>query len=331
MTTRWSAICMAFISLLAIVAIGCDSAVTEPTDTPLPAPKAPATLEAKSVNQTSVGLRWTLATGDTVTPTGFVVEYRAKGGSMAMSLPVSGASTRTATISGLTEGVIYEFAVYAKNDTVISLASPKVEWAPARRGEGTYRLYSSANSTEGSGLGIFRAAGVPAVLKIANGGEWDICFDDKEAGNPKIGSPGQSRYVDADYKFPNGQLAKTVYFYNRVYTNVTSLDDIYESAPLTLPAADGEVMFPINALPNSTDGLAFVMGTRDESDKKYNFAKVLLKKQAGGGYIQGTGASSYVEVTVSYQTVKDVPYAVKAKFDRLQDIRHSAPAGPMAK
>lgn len=331
MMTRWNAISMALVAMFAVMAIGCDSAGTEPTDTPLPAPKAPATLEAKSVNQTSIGLRWTLASGDTVTPTGFVVEYKAKGGSMAITVPVSGAATRTATIGGLTEGVIYEFAVYAKNDTVISLASPKVQWAAARRGEGTYKLYSSANSTEGSGLGIFRAAGVPAVLKIANGGEWDLCFDDKEAGNPKIGSPGQSRYVDADFKFPNGQLSKTVYFYNKVYTNVSSLDDIYESAPLTLPTENGEVMFPINALPNSTSGVAFVMGTRDETDKKYNFAKVLLKKQAGGGYIQGTGASSYVEVTISYQTVKDVPYAVKAKFDQLRDIRHSAPAGPMAK
>jgi hypothetical protein len=331
MTTRWSAISMALLSIVAIVAIGCDSAVTEPTNPQLAAPKAPATLEAKSISQTSIGLRWTLASNDTVTPTGFVVEYRAKGGSAALTVPVNGSSSRTATITGLTEGVIYEFAVFAKNDTVTSPASPKVQWAPARRGVGTYRLFSSANSTEGSGLAIFRAAGVPAVLKIANGGEWDICFDDKEAGNPKIGSPGQSRYVDSEYKFPNGQLSKTVYFYNKVYTNVTSLDDIYESAPLTLPAADGEVMFPINALPNSTDGIAFVMGTRDESDKKYNFAKVMLKKQPGGGYIQSTGASAYVEVTISYQTFKDVPYAVKAKFDRLQDIRHSAPAGPMAK
>ena len=57
----------------------------------------------------------------------------------------------------------------------------------------------------------------------------------------------------------------------------------------------------------------------------------MLEKQPGGGYIQSTGASAYVEVTISYQTVKDVPYAVKAKFDRLQDIRHSATAGPMAK
>ncbi len=331
MTTRWNAIGMALLSIVAIVTIGCDSAVTDPTDTPLPAPKAPAGLAAKSVNQTSVGLMWTLSTSDTVTPTGFVVEYKAVGGTIAMSVPVSGSATRMATVTGLTEGVIYEFVVYAKNDTVRSLASPKVQWAPARRAESTFKLYSSSSSSEGSGLAIFRAAGVPAVLKIANGGEWDICFDDKEAGNPKIGSPGQSRYVDADYKFPNGQLSKTVYFYNKPYTNVTSLDDIYESAPLTLPTENGEVMFPINALPNSTGGIAFVMGTRDEADKKYNFAKVLLKKQAGGDYIQGTGASSYVEVTVSYQTVKDVPYAVKAKFDRVQDVRHLAPAGPMAK
>lgn len=317
-------------AIAAIVMIGCDS-VTEPTDTPLVAPKAPTKLEAKSVNQSSVGLRWTLAANDSVTPTGFLVEYGVKGSAVKITLAVNGSASRTVTVPGLNEGVVYEFAVYAKNDTVQSLASPKVEWAPARRAEGSFKLYSSSSSTEGSGLGIFRAAGVPAVLKIANGGEWDLCFDDKEAGNPKIGSPGQSRYVDAEYKFPNGQLSKTVYINDVVYTNVTSLDDVYESTPLTLPASNGERMFPINGLPNSTSGIAFVMGTRDETDKKYNFAKVMLKKQSNGGYIMGSGSSAYVEVLVSYQTVKDVPYAVKAKFDELHRLRHAAPAGPMAK
>ncbi|MBU3699318.1 MAG: fibronectin type III domain-containing protein [Candidatus Kapabacteria bacterium] len=330
MKSIWRNLSILSIAFAVIAMVGCDS-VTEPTDTTPAVPKAPASLEAKSVNQTSIGLRWTLAANDTVTPTGFVVEYGTKESTTRISLPVSGASTRTATVTGLTEGAIYEFAVYAMNDTVRSLASPKVQWASARRAEGTFKLYSSSSSSEGSGLGIFRAAGMPAVLKIANGGEWDLCFDDKEAGNPKIGSPGQSRYVDAEYKFPNGQLSKTVYINDVVYTNVTSLDDVYESSPLTLPAVNGERMFPINGLPASTSGIAFVMGTRDETDKKYNFAKVLLKKQSNGSYIMGSGASAYVEVVVSYQTVKDVPYAVKAKFDELDRLRHSAPAGPMAK
>ena len=87
-------------------------------------------------------------------------------------------------------------------------------------------------------------------------------------------------------------------------------------------------MFPINAIPQSTDGVAFVIGTRDETDKKYNFAKVMLKKQNNGTYIQGTGASAYVEVMISYQTVKDVPYAVKAKFDDLMRNARSTPRTP---
>jgi hypothetical protein len=324
---HWLNINTLMIALAAVAVIGCET-TTEPTDTPPPAPKAPAALAAKSDSETSIGLIWETIAGDTVVPTSFLVEYNAVGSSTKITLPVAGSTARTATVSALTEGTVYEFVVYALNDTVKSPASPKIQWAPARRGEGIYRLYSSASSSQGSGLGIFRAVGAPAVLTISSGGEWDLCFDDKESGNPKIGSPGQSAYVNNDYQFPNGQTAKTVYINDVVYTGVNSLDDVYESTALTLPASNGEKMFPINALPQSNAGIAFVMGTRDEADQKYNFAKVLLKKQNNGGYIQGSGSSSYVEVEISYQTAKDVPYAVKAKFDELLKSARSTPRKP---
>lgn len=324
---HWLNINMLMIALAATAVIGCET-TTEPTEPPLPAPKAPTALAAKSISETSIGLIWETVTGDTVVPTGFLVEYNAVGSTTKLTLPVAGATARTATLTALTEGTIYEVVVYAVNDTVKSPASAKVQWAPARRGVGVYRLYSSANASQGSGLGIFRAVGAPAVLTVSSGGEWDLCFDDKDSDNPKIGSPGQSAYVDNDYLFPNKQSAKTVYINDVVYTNVTSLDDIYESTALTIPASNGERMFPINALPASQAGIAFVMGTRDEADQKYNFAKVLLKKQNTGGYIQGSGSSSYVEVEISYQTVKDVPYAVKAKFDELMKSARSTPRKP---
>ncbi|MBU3742850.1 MAG: fibronectin type III domain-containing protein [Candidatus Kapabacteria bacterium] len=320
---------MLMVALAAIAVIGCET-TTEPTEPTLPSPLAPTALAAKSNNETSIGLKWTRSGADTVKQTSFLIEYNAVGSMTKLTLPVTDTAARTVTITGLTEGTIYEFVVYALNDTVKSPASPKVQWAPARRGENVppYRLYSSASSSQGSGLGIFRAVGAPSVLTISSGGEWDLCFDDKESGNPKIGSPGQSNYVDANYAFPNGQVAKTVYFSDAVYVNASSLDDIYESEALTLPGSNGEKMFPINALPDSESGIAFVMGTRDETTKKYNFAKVLLKKQATGGYIQGSGASSYVEVQISYQTVNDVPYAVKAKFDQLLQSARTTPRKP---
>lgn len=75
---NWLNINMLMVALAAVAMIGCET-TTEPTDTPLPTPKAPTKLEAKSNNETSIGLRWTAATGDTVTPTGFLVEYNAVG------------------------------------------------------------------------------------------------------------------------------------------------------------------------------------------------------------------------------------------------------------
>lgn len=314
------------LALAAIVLVGCNEN-EDPTD-PGTAPNSPTALAAQSISEASIGLRWTVsATGST--PTGFVVEYNEKGSTTKLEKTVSGSTTNSTTVSSLTEGKIYEFVVYAVNGTEKSPASPKVEWAPARRGTQTFRLYSSKNTTNGSGLGIFRVGG-PAVLKIANGDEWDLCFDDKVGDTARIGSPGVSNYVDDNYQFPGTppKDAKIVYINNLVYSNVTSLDDIYESTALTLPSNDGERMLLIDSLPASTAGTAFVMGTRDVSDGKYYFAKVLLKK-SNGTYVQGTGANSYIEVDVSYQTVKDVPYAVKAKFDRLmQEARSTPRQGP---
>lgn len=282
------------------------------------APNAPTSLMAQSRNG-AVGLKWTAPVTGAV-PTGYRVMYRESGttGSF-IAVNVVGTGT-TGVVNGLTNGKAYDFMVHALNDTLVSPASNTITWAPAARTTTALRLYSSKNSSEGSGAAIWRAGGsAPVVLTIGEGQEWDICFDDKDsigAGGAvievpaKICSPGFSRYVDNNFEFPNGSEAKTTYWGAQL-TNITSLDDLYESTVLTVPDK-AEDAFQIVGI-TGTGNWGSVIASKN-SDGSFNFGRVMMVR-TGGTFIQGSGANSYIDIIVSYQTVKNLPHAVTARLN----------------
>lgn len=305
----------------AIAMIGCNT--NDPLEPdPTPAPNAPTDLMAQSVSESSVRVKWIIPSG-TVTPTGYHVmatEVAAAGTPHMREVSVNGATTNSAVVGGLTEGKIYEFSVHAVNDTTKSPTSNKVSWAAARRATGTFKLYSSLNSANGSGLRIFGAGG-PAVLRINQGGEWDICFDDKfNPADPRIGSPGQSAYVDNEYKFPNGSLARTV-FYGKRYTGISSLDDIYESVALNQPTAPiEELMFQLSTIGGTANwGVALAWKDASTTPVSYWYGKVVAKR-VNSSFVQGTGTNAFVELELSYQNAKDLPYALKQRIERHLEV-----------
>lgn len=141
-------------AIIAIVMFGCVTQdLFEPSATK---PPAPTKAMVQSISATSVGMKWDAPT-ITTDVTGYVmmaVEVVAGGNGPQTEVRV-GADTTMGVIGGLTEGKIYEFMVRSLNDTVRSDASNLVNWAPARRGIGTYKVYSALSTTNGSGLGIF--------------------------------------------------------------------------------------------------------------------------------------------------------------------------------
>lgn len=315
-------------ALAAIVMTGCNT--NDVVDPGLTKPGAPSETKVQSASATSVKLKWTAPTS-TTDVTGYVmmaIEQAATGTPEKKEVIVSGAATSTGVIGGLTEGKVYAFMVHSINDTLRSDPSNEVLWAPARRGTASFKLYSSTNATQGSGLGIFRTAG-PAVLTVANGGEWDVCFDDKfNPADPRIGSPGQSAYVDNAYQFPNKQFSKVIYT-GRTYTGITSLDDIYESEALNVtPAPVSENMYQISTIGGTSNwGSVFVWKDDSSTPATYWYAKLVMKRTAGN-FIQGTGSNAYVEVDVSYQNTKNLPYAVQQRVDKyiqVETIRRNTP------
>nr|MCU0331441.1 fibronectin type III domain-containing protein [Candidatus Kapabacteria bacterium] len=211
-------------AVMALVFVACNENES-PTDPVATAPNAPTALAAQSVNGTTIGLRWTAPTTG-VTPTSYEVEYNAQGTTAKLTKTVAtGTST---TIDGLEAGTVYDFVVYAYNGTAKSIASSTVSWAAANRGTGTFRLYSSLNSTNGSGLAVW-SDNTAGVKLIAEGGKWDICFDDKtNPADPRIASPGQTDYT---VQRPNGDVVfvingvdvpARITYWGKQYTSVAS-------------------------------------------------------------------------------------------------------------
>ncbi|MBU3741675.1 MAG: fibronectin type III domain-containing protein, partial [Candidatus Kapabacteria bacterium] len=94
-----------------VVIAGCGDTSTEPVVTGRKPVAAPTKLEATSINEGSVGLRW--ASSDT-SVTAFLVRYSAVSGSDSTRyLRVNDSAATTVAVTGLREGVIYSFTTYA--------------------------------------------------------------------------------------------------------------------------------------------------------------------------------------------------------------------------
>lgn len=281
------------ILVLGFIAFGCNENEDDPIDPGTDAPNKVTNLLATSGGATSVMLKWnapsTSATSElasyelTVTPGGSIV-----------TIPKT---QTTYTVTGLTEGTTYTFSIKSKGTNNALSGATTVAWAPARR-SGVIRLYGKDNTTQGSGVDFNGSGGNPQVLKIANGQDWDLCFDDKDPLAPGIGSPGQSGYVNNDYKFPNNELAKQTDVSTLRWTGITSLDQIFESEMLN--AGTDEQLQVIN----TTQPFAFIAKTEEG-----NYAKVLVLAD-GGQVIHGTGSDKYIEIVISYQSTPNVPYAL---------------------
>lgn len=166
-------------------------------------------------------------------------------------------------------------------------------------------------------------------MKIADGGKWDLCFDDRQApADPRISSPGQSNFVDSTATFPNGNDARIIYW-GKQYPGITSLDDIYETDALSVPATDGEKYNSLNSI-GGTANWGRVIAWKDASTApaSYWYAKVLVSR-VGSSFVQGTGASSFIEVSISYQNVKDLPYAVKQRIENFIQVEQGRRSTPV--
>lgn len=317
---HWLNINMFVMAMFALVLASCNEN-ENPLDPTPSGPNAPTAIMAKSNSTSSVGLMWVAATtGEAAT--GYIVEYNEVGTVTKLRDTIRSASTTTAVVNGLTIGTRYEFAVKAYNANGASAASAPIIWAPADVRSTSIRLYSSRNTSNGSGASIVTGQ----QLRVAQGSQWDICFDDKN-GRPLIGSPGVSGYVNNKFQFLGDTLltAKIVSL-DTALANTrtgTSVGDIYYAVSLDSGAKFTEFLYDLDdPRIDKTKNFAFVVRIRVDTDI-VNFARVLVKSN-GTSFVNGSGSDSYVEIETSYQTVTNVPHAI---MQRLFPARPTVVAG----
>ncbi len=297
--------------LLAFGLLGCEESTTPEQ----PAPQPPSNLQALSVNDSTVRLRWSPSPSESNPNFGF---YRLRVYEDAVGRLVGVVRLGTQTpvdITGLRSGTVYRFELYAVwRDTTQSpsesATAAVVRWAPATRyttlPDGSpIRLYETA-STLPSGLDLEGPDGQPRTLRVAQGNEWDLCLDTR-GESWDIGSPRLSTYNIAN---PRRTLIDTLRLRQARYLQVDSLNQIFETEAFGATSM-AEALRNFN---NLRRGFLIVLRTQDG-----NWAKVFVKADAQGNILRGTSPNRYVELEISYQKTANVPYALPVHGQELQE------------
>lgn len=282
--------------LLSIAFVSCTDPVGGGGGTTIVVPAAVTGLQATSVDESTVRLRWTASS--TAAATGYRITVLSSTGTVIGTPQNTSTSTATiADISGLTAGRVYTFRVQTRTKDTVS-AETTINWSPATRvrlaNGAPVRIYESESSF-GSGLAI--QGGVAQNLTVASASRWDIGLDTRPGTNGQpsfdIGSPNKTSYT----AFNNNGGRKT-FVSSTVYSPVDSLNQVFDTQ---FSGGTDERLITF-----TTANRGFVMGVRTQDG---NFAKVFVKASAAGVILQGTAPNRYVEVEISYQPVANVPYA----------------------
>ncbi|GAB5466071.1 MAG: hypothetical protein Kapaf2KO_15070 [Candidatus Kapaibacteriales bacterium] len=241
--------------------------------------------------------------------------YVSDGQTGSAAIEVTNTDENSYEFTGLTEGQVYTFSVYAQfNDEEVSDPA-EVMSSPATRfdnmGGEDIIIFTSSTTEGGSGLDLYDAVtDGPKVLEVVNGAQWNVGFEDKTSGVLKFGSASELEYniqpqASAEMMMdPAG--SNTV-----AYAEVMDLNDpngVWGNLEL------GMTYMPsfLDLETVVTDSEGVVVACRVPAGNSYNYARVFIKRnseQNSWTFNSEDGAGTYIWVTVSYQKAAGTPYA----------------------
>lgn len=295
------------VAIMGFMAVGCNENPTTPGDGT--APTAPTALQATSLSETAVGLKWKAST-DTGAIT-YKVSWRVSGSTVdSNSADVSGGAV-TYTVQNLTAGKVYEFNVQAVRSAKLS-SKATITWAGAKRSGNTVsiKLYEKA-SPNPSGLMLDGSSGAQAVSVAASSSTPPSSVHLVVYMNParpdtfEIGpGPAFDEYKNVD------KFNATTIVSDSSYPAL-SMDSWYPLGSIKshIDASAPNLAFTFKGTQTDGTGQGFYVRLGPAGD--YHYARIFVKNN-GSKMLQGTSPNRFIEVEVSYQTLANVEYAKPA-------------------
>ncbi len=279
-----------------------EDAVSPVEDTP----SAPIGLEATSINDNTVHIKWQDASDIDVTELkDYTITYYPSNTSSTNAPELTATESGVAfEIAGLDMDKEYTFEVVTNYDNGNSSSAAMIKWAPAMRfvqvSANTIRLYSANVVNKGSGLKLATYDGIdeiylPEVLTVANISMWNLGLNTKDS-KVKFGSASKLDFTGASTATESAEVSDAV--------PAASLNDVFDSQGLDNMNYSQDV----HDLTNATSSV--VVYVKSTTNGEIHYAKVFLKN-VNGSFLQGTTGDQYVEIQISYQLNAGFPYAKK--------------------
>lgn len=286
------------VALLAFAA-ACDEDSTGPIDADV---SAPTNLRAASASEAII-LNWTPSVSESQDNFGgyrITVLNKETNASFFENAPKGNGHT----ILNLQNGTRYKITVAAVTSADKESASPpSIEWAPAVRRDvnqagQAIRVYSTTSINFNSAVDLYNASGICEVIP-QSGQEF------RDRGDLFVYAPdGTSNFlVIRSPSAANNQGMETQF--STVSYNADDLDAQY----VTTPPATGTYTSPEVTITNAAVNSGKVIYGRLERGSDYYYFRLLVKREAGGKLVQGSGIDRYLEFVVSYQHIRNVPFA----------------------
>ncbi|MBL0331727.1 MAG: fibronectin type III domain-containing protein [Chlorobiota bacterium] len=264
------------------------------------APSVPTGLMAVSKSASVVSLKWS-STSDTG-----VVTYKISW----KSAVDSGATTATSTTADATnlKAGEYVFSVVAVRNGISSSAA-SIMWAGATR-------YSNDAGSTGETIKIYEFSSSKGSAITLDPSKQGPKNQSTKVTNPKIGDVQFGAYISGTSDFQIGVAKMLSQFQgtSSFDSNVVASDSIYASTGLDSWFMDKDLskltyskkVYTLNQM--QTGGRVFVVRTGATSGDQH-YAKIYVKPDASGNLVQGSAPERYVELVISYQGEKNLPYA----------------------